>query len=396
MLTFTQGGGLLNSLINNLPVELHLPGYPYCGPGTKLQKHLARGDPGINLLDAACKEHDIAYSQNKDLSSRHRADLILENKAWSRVKSKDACVGEKAAAWSVTNAMKIKRKLGMGLKKRQAFKKCFKKILNDVENNPVLTLTDEEFYTIGDCIEVIKESYKEIKSTTISRCWKNLLPDAVINQNVTVDILREEVEEITSLSQQFVEGAVQELNTTDIEELEEITSLSQQFVEGAVQELNTTDIEELRDKEEISEKPNATAINEATNDENPADTPASAIAVEIINRSPQPGTSSGRVDFSKSIPQISPIPANRTDPKQKVHDRKQHSIILTSTPMKHILEDAKEKKELKQKAKTVKRYFTDCKNNKNIGKKSKTLKQNKRTVIFEAKTTKILEKNQKH
>ncbi|KAK9675206.1 hypothetical protein QE152_g40550 [Popillia japonica] len=31
------------------------------------------------------------------------------------------------------------------------------------------------------------------------------------------------------------------------------------------------------DKEEISEKPNATAINEATNDENPADTPASAI-----------------------------------------------------------------------------------------------------------------------
>ncbi|KAK9743938.1 hypothetical protein QE152_g8172 [Popillia japonica] len=50
--------------------------------------------------------------------------------------------------------------------------------------------------------------------------------------------------------------------------------------------------------------------------------------------------------------------------------------------MKHILEDAK-KKELKQKAKAVKRYFTDCKNNKNIGKKSKTLKQNKRTVIFE-------------
>ncbi|KAK9703245.1 hypothetical protein QE152_g29457 [Popillia japonica] len=34
-----------------------------------------------------------------------------------------------------------------------------------------------------------------------------------------VEILREEVEEITSLSQQFVEGAVQELNTTDIEEL---------------------------------------------------------------------------------------------------------------------------------------------------------------------------------
>ncbi|KAK9754610.1 hypothetical protein QE152_g1138 [Popillia japonica] len=49
MLTFKQGGGVLNSLINNLPVELHLPGYQYCGPGTKLQKRIARGDPGLGM-----------------------------------------------------------------------------------------------------------------------------------------------------------------------------------------------------------------------------------------------------------------------------------------------------------------------------------------------------------
>lgn len=138
----------------------------------------------------------------------------------------------------------------------------------------------------------------------------------------------------------------------------------------------------VEDKEENSEKLNDTATNEAPNDENPADSPASATAVEIINRS-QPRTSSGKVDFSKSILEISPMPANRTDSKQKVQDRKQHSIILTSTPMKDVLEDAKEKKELKQKAKAVKRNFTDCEKNKNIGKKSKTLKQNKRTVISE-------------
>ncbi|KAK9687882.1 hypothetical protein QE152_g35941 [Popillia japonica] len=86
----------------------------------------------------------------------------------------------------------------------------------------LVTLTHQKSLKLarqqGGCIEVIN-SYKEIKSTTISGCWKNLLPDAAINQNVTVEILREEVEEITSLSQQFVEGAVQELNTTDIEEL---------------------------------------------------------------------------------------------------------------------------------------------------------------------------------
>lgn len=111
------GGGLFNSLLNKLPVEVHLPGYQYCGPGTKLQTRLQRGDPGINPLDRACKVHDIAYSKSHDLKHRHEADRILEERAWDRVKSADATLGEKAAAWTVTNAMKAKRKLGMGLGK---------------------------------------------------------------------------------------------------------------------------------------------------------------------------------------------------------------------------------------------------------------------------------------
>uniref|UniRef100_A0A6P7GUK9 4-coumarate--CoA ligase 1-like n=1 Tax=Diabrotica virgifera virgifera TaxID=50390 RepID=A0A6P7GUK9_DIAVI len=98
MLVF-EGGGLVNSLINKLPFELHIPGgYQYCGSGTKLQKRLARGDPEINPLDAACKQHDIAYSQHSSLEERHKADKELENRAWERVKSKDASIGEKTAA----------------------------------------------------------------------------------------------------------------------------------------------------------------------------------------------------------------------------------------------------------------------------------------------------------
>ena len=31
----TKGGSLLNKIINNLPVEMHLPGYNFAGPGTK-------------------------------------------------------------------------------------------------------------------------------------------------------------------------------------------------------------------------------------------------------------------------------------------------------------------------------------------------------------------------
>uniref|UniRef100_A0A6P7H023 Uncharacterized protein LOC114344440 n=1 Tax=Diabrotica virgifera virgifera TaxID=50390 RepID=A0A6P7H023_DIAVI len=114
-----KGGGLLNSLINKLPLELHLPGYSYCGPGTRLQQRLARGDKGINKLDEACKQHDIAYSTSSDLPARHKEDSILENKAWNIVKSKETPFGQKAAAWFVTTAMKGKRKLGMGLKRKK-------------------------------------------------------------------------------------------------------------------------------------------------------------------------------------------------------------------------------------------------------------------------------------
>ncbi|KAF6197995.1 hypothetical protein GE061_007740 [Apolygus lucorum] len=114
-----RGGGLINSLIDKIPIELHIPSYQFCGPGTKLEERLQRGDKGINQLDKFCKEHDIAYSESqKDPSTykalRREADLKLEEQAWQRVKSKDANFGEKAAAWLVTTGMKAKRKLSGG------------------------------------------------------------------------------------------------------------------------------------------------------------------------------------------------------------------------------------------------------------------------------------------
>lgn len=109
-----SGTGLLNTVINSLPIELHLPGYQYCGPGTNLAKRLALGQPGINGLDSACRDHDIAYDKSNSLSDRGAADSILEERAWSRVGAKDAGYKEKAAAWLVTTGMKAKRKIGAG------------------------------------------------------------------------------------------------------------------------------------------------------------------------------------------------------------------------------------------------------------------------------------------
>ena len=69
-------------LLNNLKTEVHIPGYKFCGPGTKLAERLARGDIPINRLDEACLKHDLEYSQASD---RREADLSLEKKALERV-----------------------------------------------------------------------------------------------------------------------------------------------------------------------------------------------------------------------------------------------------------------------------------------------------------------------
>ncbi|KAJ8933513.1 hypothetical protein NQ314_013963 [Rhamnusium bicolor] len=114
-----NGSGLLNKLIDKLSVELHIPGYNFCGPGTKLNKRIARGDKGINPLDEACKDDDIAYSEFKDTERRNIADRILANKASDRFKSSDASIGEKIAALGVSGIMGMKSKLGMGLRRQR-------------------------------------------------------------------------------------------------------------------------------------------------------------------------------------------------------------------------------------------------------------------------------------
>lgn len=114
-----KGRGLLNSIIDKIPIEVHIPGYKFCGPGTKLAKRLGRGDKGVNKLDEACREHDIAYDLNKNISKRHEADKKLYNLAKQRITSVDAPIGEKIASTVVAGIMKSKTALGMGLRKRR-------------------------------------------------------------------------------------------------------------------------------------------------------------------------------------------------------------------------------------------------------------------------------------
>ncbi|XP_029347798.1 uncharacterized protein LOC115034625 [Acyrthosiphon pisum] len=135
-----SGAGLLNTIINRLPFELHLPGYQYCGPGTNLEKRLALGQTSINGLDSACRDHDIAYEKSNSLSERSAADSVLEERAWSRVGAKDASYKEKAAAWLVTTGMKAKRKTGAGCGFGNivgACKKAIKKSIKTCPSTPI-------------------------------------------------------------------------------------------------------------------------------------------------------------------------------------------------------------------------------------------------------------------
>ena len=71
------GGSFLNTLVNKLPFEMHLPGHDFTGPGTKLYKSLnPDGTPKewsmpINRVDNAAYHHDLCYSKHDDTKTRN-------------------------------------------------------------------------------------------------------------------------------------------------------------------------------------------------------------------------------------------------------------------------------------------------------------------------------------
>lgn len=102
-----QSPSLIDQFLEKLP-EIHIKGYSYCGPNTDLAKRLARGEPGVNDLDCACKEHDIAYAQSRDREMRNNADKRLVSKAFTRVYAKDSRIGERFTALFVSAIIGIK------------------------------------------------------------------------------------------------------------------------------------------------------------------------------------------------------------------------------------------------------------------------------------------------
>ena len=134
-----QGSGVFNTLLNKLPLpEMHLrlpkdvrteqvPGgdfnntgtYSFCGPFTKLEKRLQQGYEGVNNLDKACKQHDIAYSQNSDTKNRNVADDILAKLAMDIANNVNEPAYERQQARTVAAVMATKSRFGLGTKPKK-------------------------------------------------------------------------------------------------------------------------------------------------------------------------------------------------------------------------------------------------------------------------------------
>ena len=112
-------GTTLSSLLSKIPFELHIPGYSFCGPNSALRDRLARGERGINPLDQACMRHDLAYEKYQDLENRHRADKQLVKFAQKRLLKKNSTFNDKLASLIVAGSIGLKRKIGMGLRRRR-------------------------------------------------------------------------------------------------------------------------------------------------------------------------------------------------------------------------------------------------------------------------------------
>lgn len=171
-----RGKGFIDRVIDKLPFELHIPSYQYCGPGTKLEKRLARGDPGINPLDAACKEHDIAYSKHKSSEERYLADEKLMKESLKRAFAKDSSFPERASALAISAAMKAKTsltKMGAGLKRRSNLKKkkkgkCSKKKGKQLSfasliKNAKVAIKSSKPENVDSAIKVAVDSIKKSK-----------------------------------------------------------------------------------------------------------------------------------------------------------------------------------------------------------------------------------------
>lgn len=102
--------------VSSIPIELHLPGYQFCGPGTKYNDRVAAGQTGINSLDNACMKHDAVYNSAHEVTPenrKRRAEADDQLIAAAQDFRKNAGFKDKLGAYATEGAMRAKKVLGI-------------------------------------------------------------------------------------------------------------------------------------------------------------------------------------------------------------------------------------------------------------------------------------------
>ena len=120
------GGSLLNKVINNLPVEMHLPGHNFTGPGTKLNKRLnpdltpKKWSKPINRVDKAAYHHDVCYLKNNDTATRN---AVCDNNMLKELKGiYNPTIRERMEKGLVSFLIGTKARFGWGVGEKKKFR----------------------------------------------------------------------------------------------------------------------------------------------------------------------------------------------------------------------------------------------------------------------------------
>lgn len=145
--------GILNSIINNLNQELHVPGYNYLGPGTKYRERKS-GKLGkskqipVNELDHAAMIHDAAYEQYPDIGNRTVADHQFRQQAQSIYNNPNIDLGQRATSVAADTVFAGKNLIGAGdflkSKPRASKKKQEVQMLSQPESEMFYDSSDTE------------------------------------------------------------------------------------------------------------------------------------------------------------------------------------------------------------------------------------------------------------
>ena len=132
----SKGGSILNKMINNLPVEMHLLGHNFTGPGTKLNKRLnadltpKEWSKPINRIDKAAYHHDICYLKNNDTATRN--NVCDKNMLQEMKNIYNPTLRERMERGLVSTLIGTKKRFGWGLSESQIKKKKFSTLAEEL------------------------------------------------------------------------------------------------------------------------------------------------------------------------------------------------------------------------------------------------------------------------